>query len=426
MPDENMGPGLAELQQISQQRAVDAARRAGVDPANRGRGQERPAPRAKAGSRTPHPAAGGQRADFATEVNIARAAGQAGAHDDEEWDDEDDGPAPAPTLELDGATDDDLDELADAFEGKAKPEPKARKGKKKGQPLSDDEVQRALDRIKAPASVRAALEGMDGEEVDAWLQGLVQDQGNTDDALKERDQRVSTISRELAELKAKLEGKSETPPKAPTSNAPDKSRGDQSEDLAALRDEDPAVADALERRDQEIARLRKESTEASARLRELEKRHNAEAAAARREMVSKATRDLQEELGHVYPELNDVAVIRQKVAPHAAALLKAGLHQELGDALRAAAHAAFAGSQVVEDDRAALAARDVLGAVHHRTPVSKSIQATRPRARTTQQSQISEVYFAVRDAHPDWSDARVKKEALRRIGTVVPSKPFIS
>lgn len=160
--------------------------------------------------------------------------------------------------------------------------------------------------------------------------------------------------------------------------------------------------------------------EAEAKLKALTAKADAEASVLRRQTVETAIRECQEELAVMYPELNDLAAFRSKIAPRASALLKAGIHTNMRDALREAAHAAY--GDEIEADRAALAAREN----PLRTPVQKSDGQKTPRRQVvTPSNQLADVWVAVRDEHPDWTPARVKAEAKRRAGKVVSSKPFI-
>lgn len=406
MTPEQVGSGVAEL-------AARAAQRAARPPAGQPPGQ--PAERRPTGEEMFRQAQ--QMSRFYNQPAVREPE----ADDQDDADMGDQGGAPPVTQ----FSDDLLDDLSDELEGKAKP--KAQVKAKGERQVDEDARKRALDRLKIPKALREHLEAADPEQVDAWLGTLVQEQGKTDDALGERDRAVSTLRTELDALKAQIQG-GQKGRAATASNAGTRQgdpsladAGDQDEDLEGLRDADPEVARALEKRDARIKALAAENRKAERRLRELEARHEAEAKVLRREVVQAAITDLQGELAGMYPALNDLNIVRSEVAPRARALLAAGLASDFKSALSQAAHAAF--GDMIEADQAARVAQ---GRAHAPTVARVSDKAQAPRRRESTATKAGEIYLQLKGENPDWTEARVRAEAKRRAGRIVPDKPFIS
>lgn len=407
---EQVGSGVAELAALEQQRAAGAPAR------------PKAAPTRSAAPRDP-----GARVRPEEVLTAAQARLRS-----EGWDV--DGDNDEPEVGPDGKPiqydydDQDLDDVADLLEGKAPAEREAKPKKGKKPVVGEEQRQKALDRLKVPAKVRAILDDLPPEEVDEWLADVVKDQGKTDDALTERDRNFAALKAEVDALKAsKLpqQGK----PAAKPSNAKPKpgdqaqaEEGDQDEDLESLRGQDPEVAAALAKRDAKLKALEAENKATKAELGKLTAVHNADQAKVRRSTVEAAIKSVQDELGDTYPELHDLNQLRSTVAPRASALLKAGIHTKMEDAMREAAHAAY--RSVAEDDRAALAAREN----PFRTPVSKVADNARTSTpKTMQRADVADMFVQLRSKHPDWSLAKVKSEVVRRAraSKVIPDRPFI-
>lgn len=424
----SMGPGLDAIAARSQEIAREAAQRVAAPQPRPAAPAQRPAPRAPA---RPAPSAE-EMFNMAQKRSAAydRMAVEEPELDDLEGEEGDffgaEEGAPPPQTEL---TDEAIDDLADELAGKKK-KPKPVKYEKSAADAKDPEAarKRALDRLKIPAKVREQIEAMDPEDVDAWLEELVQDQSKTDDAFTERD-------RKLAELGAKVQALEATgrDPKtgkftaAKTSNAkskqgtdPGEDDGDPDEILEELRETDPKIARALESRDAEIRDLKSELRTHKRQSAAVTADFEARQAESARENLRTAIKDLQDELAEMYPQLNDLNHVRAYVAPRARALVTSGVATDIASALREAAHAAF-GTMVVED-RAALAAR----AAPTGKQVVRASQGDPPRKRATSTvSQANTIYVKLREEHPDWTEARVRKLARERAGRVVADPPYI-
>jgi hypothetical protein len=336
--------------------------------------------------------------------------------DDDGMDFGDGGGAPA-TPAVTQFDDELLDDIADGLDGKAKKEAKADAKESKSDAAAR---KRALDRLKLPAAVRKALDAAPAEEVDAWLDGVVQDQSKTDDAFGARDRTLAEIRQELDALKAQAKGEKGS---APSSNAARKADqqpagGDQDEDLESLRDSDPEIARALERRDAELHKLRAEHRKAMKDLAEIKAKYDKEGAVMRRNMVQSAVTELQGDLAGLYPQLNDLNLVRSQVVPRARALVAAELAPDLAAALRQAAHAAF--GDMIQDDQAAQASQ-----VGRGPQVARGDSPTQVRRPQSTPAQAATLFFKLKEQHPDWPEARVRQEAKRQAGRIVAERPFI-